>query len=374
MTRLGQQSPPDTHFPFQSEAIAILEKAMSLNPRDAKARYHLANLLFDWQPEKAMALWQASIVLDSSFAMAHRNLAVACAHQKTPDALTQAIAHLEQAVSLPRQYAIHFAELDGFYEAAGTPPETRLAMMEQSQDIVIQRDDATQRLIALKVLDQKYTEAIALMADREFEIWEGGTLTVVDDWVSAHLLRGRGALDSKQYPQALDDFVLAPRIPDNLPSAGRGSGQRRAEVAYWTGLAHEALGRNDQARALRAQAVTPQEASSRPGRGRRDRANAEVYYQALIHQALGQPEEAKALFEQLVESAQSQLDKGESLNLSAPYQNQRSQRNRLAHAHCMMGLGYQGLAAPMQARKSLTRALEIQPGLLLARTAFEMLP
>ena len=370
----AQQRTPDIHFPFQREAIGVLEKAMSLNPDDAMAPYHLGNLLFDWQPDKAVALWRASIILDDTFAMAHRNLAIALAHQKTRDALPQAIACLERAVALPRQYAIHFAELDELYEAAGTPPEKRLTVMETSQDTVIQRDDAAQRLVALKVLGKKYTEAVTLMTGREFEIWEGGSLTVVNDWVSAHLLRGQEAFHAQQYQQALDDFTLAPQIPDNLPSEGRSGAQRDAEVAYWTGLAHEALDQKDRARALWTKAVTSEQTSSRTRRGRRDRIDAEPYFQALIHEALGQTDQSTALLEQLLETAQSQFKDGDKLNLSAPYQDQRSQRNKLANAHTMMGLAYHGLADADMAKASLTKAIEIQPGLLLARVVLETLP
>jgi len=367
--RLAQRMSPDYCFPFQSEAVTVLEMAMTVDPKDARAPYYLGNLLYDWQPKRAMALWKTSIALDPSYAIAHRNLAIAHAREETPAALASAIKYLEQAVDLPHQYAIHFSELDELYEAAGVIPEKRLAVMEKSQDIVLQRDDATQRLIALKVLGNKNTEAITLMTDREFEIWEGGSLTVVNDWVSAHLLRGQSALHARKPDKALDDFLLAPQIPDNLPSAGRAGAQRSAEVAYWTGCAHEALGHHDQARALWTQAVTPKDESPRPRRGRRNRLNAETYFLALIHEKLDQPDQATVLLEQLLKTAQSQLAEGETLNLSAPYQDQRSLRERLANAHTLSGLAYLGLKDSPKAKESLTKALEIQPGLLLAKTA-----
>jgi tetratricopeptide (TPR) repeat protein len=119
--------------------------------------------------------------------------------------------------------------------------------------------------------------------------------------------------------------------------------------------------------------VTSQEESTRPRRQRRNPANAESYYQALIHQKLDQPEQATALFKELLETAQSQLKDGDTLNLSAPYQDQRSQRDRLAHAHTLSGLAYQGLADTPKAKESLAKALEIQPGLLLARITLEKL-
>ena len=140
-----------------------------------------------------------------------------------------------------------------------------------------------------------------------------------------------------------------------------------------TGSAHEALGHNDQARTLWTEAVTPREESSRPRRSRRTRLSAESYFQALIHQKLGQSKRATALFERLLETAQSQLKDADGLNLSAPYQDQRSQRDRLANAHTLAGLAYQGLADTPKAKASLTKALEIQPGLLLAKTTLERL-
>jgi tetratricopeptide (TPR) repeat protein len=277
-------------------------------------------------------------------------------------------------VTLPDIYAVHFAELDELYEAAGTRPKKRLAVMEKAQDTVIHRDDATQRLIALKVLGRKYTEAIALMTDREFEIWEGGSLTVVNDWISAHLLRGQDALGAQDFQQALDNFIKAPQIPKNLPSADHSGGRRRAECAYWTGRAHEALGHRDKAQAIWTEAVSLQKTSSPPPRGRRNGLNAEAYFLGLIHQGLGQPDQATPQFEQLLETAQAQLKDAPELNASATARDQRSQRDRLANAHALMGLAYRGLADAQRAKASLAKALEIQPGLLMARTTLNAMP
>ena len=109
---------PDYVFPFQAEAIPVLRRAMQLNPADARAPYYLGNLLYDWQPEEAVKLWEQSAALDPSFAIVQRNLAVAYRHQPPTNDLARAIARLEQAVSGPVKYARHFAELDELYAAA----------------------------------------------------------------------------------------------------------------------------------------------------------------------------------------------------------------------------------------------------------------
>ena len=66
---------PEYVFPFQQEAIGVLEQAVKADAKDARARYYLGNLLYDWQPEAAMKLWEASSAIDPSLAMVHRNLA-----------------------------------------------------------------------------------------------------------------------------------------------------------------------------------------------------------------------------------------------------------------------------------------------------------
>ena len=62
--RLAMAAPPDYVFPFQNEAIDVLRAAMKTNPRDARASYYLGNVLYDWQPEEATKMWEASAAID----------------------------------------------------------------------------------------------------------------------------------------------------------------------------------------------------------------------------------------------------------------------------------------------------------------------
>ena len=124
--------PPDYVFPFQNEAIEVLRRAMTANPRDARAPYYLGNVLYDWQPEEATRMWEKSAALDPSFAITHRNLATAYMHQASGADIDKAIAELELAVSREPKYALHFTELDELYEQAGVPLEKRLALSEEN--------------------------------------------------------------------------------------------------------------------------------------------------------------------------------------------------------------------------------------------------
>src|SRR5262249_1171500 len=69
--------PSEYCFPSRLEEIEILESAMQVNSRDAKAPYYLGNLLYDRRRhEEAIRLWEKSTKLDGTFSVAWRNLGI----------------------------------------------------------------------------------------------------------------------------------------------------------------------------------------------------------------------------------------------------------------------------------------------------------
>jgi hypothetical protein len=146
----------------------------------------LGSLLFDHQPDAAFAWWDNAVNGDPDFAMARRNLGIACAHGWGGGNLETAARELEKAVEKSRDYPLHFHELD-----------------------------------------------------RVYDVWEGGTSTADDDWTDAHVLRGRRHLEAGNAEAALLDFREAAEHPDNLPSEARGSELRWPECLYWTAVASD---------------------------------------------------------------------------------------------------------------------------------------
>ncbi len=376
--QLAQKMPPDYVFPFQYEVIDVLVQAMKANPRDARAPYYLGNLLFDWQPDEAVRLWEKSVSLDDSFPIVHRNLGIAYSRSKTGSDLNKAIASLEKAVSLERKYPLHFAELDTLYEAAGAPPEKRLAVLERNHGVVAERDDSLAREVGLKVTLGNYDDAIKLMTGRRFAVWEGGSLNVADDWTDAHILRGHQRFDAKRYREALADYQTATAIPDNLPAEMRFGGGRDAETAYWIGNAYEVLGDLEQARQFWQKATAGDASRLRrpgaPGGGFPGvlaiSGGAQSYYQARALEKLGQSDKAQALFQNLVKSGAQMLQQASAkIDFFASFGEQQSQRSRLANAHYIAGLGYLGLNEKEKARQEFTQALQFSPDHLGARTS-----
>ncbi len=370
---LAMSMPTDYVFPFQNEAIDVLHDAIANNPRDARAHYYLGNLLYDWQPEEATRMWKASETLDPSFAIVHRNLAAAYMHQASGADLRGAIAELEQAVSVEPRYALHFTELDELYEQAGVPLDRRLNLFKQNASIVMRRDDALNRYLALQIATGDLDDAIQTMTTHAFAVAEGENLNVADHWSDAHILRAQREIRAKHYAEALTDLKAAAKVPANLPiSSDSGSFNVRApEIDYWTGVAYHGLGDKQKAAESWRQAIA--------ARGRRDSRMGEAtageraqgYFQGLAFERLGQEEKAQELFQELVRSGERELkdaampaEQGEKRQESG-----LSPRSSSANASYLAGLGYLGLKDWASAKDRLKQAVQMSPDLLGARIA-----
>ena len=365
---LAAKMPPDYVFPFQSEAIAVLRRAMEANPTDARAPYYLGNLLFDWQPEEAVKLWEKSVALDPSFSIAYRNLATAYA-QQGEKGFDKAIASLEKAVACEEKYALHFYELDQLYEAIGAPLEKRLALLEKHHDIVSRRDDALALEISLKVDMGQHDEAIELMHDRSFDTWEGGGRgRVSDSWTDAHLLRGHRHFAAGRYQEALADYRTSIEFPENLQAGISRGSRRRPEMAYWIGSAYEGLGDLEKAAQHWQESSSSEIRRSRRFRGLSTR-SVQRYYQALSLRKLGQADKAEETFKGLVESGQRALERKTERDFSSELEERQYRQSQLTLAHYIAGLGYLGLGEDEKARQELAQALQANPDHLGAKTA-----
>ena len=286
------------------EMIPVLEAAMQANPADARAPYYLGNLLYDWQPERAVALWEKSATLNADFPVVYRNLAMVYAKQD--GARDKVLANLEKAAKFGGN-AMVFSELDKLYEENGLAPEKRLALLESHQP-VINRDEVIAREVNLEIFAGKADAALELLKTRFFRAWEGGgRFSLGDSWVNANLVRGHQRFAARQFKEALAAYQAASELPATLQEAGGSLAARKGEVDYWIGNAYEALGEKEKARqSWRAAAETsgtPESGRGRPGEGGeggRGRnpvgggaagahvAQAAGYYQALALEKLGE--------------------------------------------------------------------------------------
>jgi tetratricopeptide (TPR) repeat protein len=367
--RVARQANPNYCFPFRLEEIAVLRRAMEVNPKDARAPYYLGNLLYDLQPAEAVKMWEKSRSLDDSFALVHRNLG--WAYARTENSNAKAIASLEKAVSLWENARL-LGELDRMYEDEGAPASQRLAMLEKHHKAVLERDDVLSREVRLKIQSGQYDDALALLGDRRWNVWEGGA-SVHDLYVDALLLRGQQSMKEKKYKDALKDYEAALEYPENF-SVGRPSrGDKSPMINYYIGSAYEALADADKAKAAYQKSVAE---TGEGGRGRRggagDRTDIQ-YCQARAWEKLGEPERAQPIFKALIEFGQGALKGGATEDFFAKFGERQSRKVRLAQAHYALGLGYLGTGKEAEAKSEFEKALELNANHLGAMTKLSAL-
>jgi tetratricopeptide (TPR) repeat protein len=343
-----------------------------------RAPYYLGNLLYDWQPEEATRLWEASATLDPSFAITHRNLAIAYMHQASGADITKAIFELEKAVSSEHKYALHFTELDELYEEAGTPLEKRLTLFRQNASVVARRDDALNRYVALQVAAGQLDDAIQTMTVHTFAVAEGENINVVEHWAEAYILRAQKKIEAQRYAEALKDLQAAATIPANLPIGFDIANVHQPEIAYWTGIAYAGSSDTQRAEEFWKRAVAP--SSPAPAR-RMNRSNGAAsgktqdYYRGLAFQKLGQEDRAQELFRGMVQFGQNELQPPPPTTEASGFYPERhvSPRARAANAHYLTGLGYMGLKDQAAAKAELSQAVQLSPALVGARVALSRL-
>ena len=364
----ASQQPLAYVFPFQQEVIDVLRSAIDANPMDARAPYYLGNLLYDWQPGEAVALWEKSSVLDPGAPITWRNLGIAYSHQIAEGSQSKAIACLEKAINVPNPYPTHFAELDMLYKSDGRPVEKRLAVLEKNQKVVNEKNDALGAMINLKIFAGKIDEAITLLKSRTFSIWEGSNVfNTGQAWADAHLIKGLNSFSEKNFREALSDFQMALTPPENLRAIGLIT--RRNQITYWTGCAYAALGEKDKAKESWNEVVSS-ENQAKPEANLQE----QYYFIALSRKNLGSKDDVEAVFRKLAD-LKTNINSDESGNQDYQFisGNKLPSRDDQALLHYISGLGYAGLGDKVKAGEQFKAALALSPDYLNAKITLDQL-
>ena len=339
--------PSDYCFPFRLETIGVLNAALEASPSDARAYYYLGTLLFDLQPEKAIACWEKSRSLDDNFALVHRNLG--WAYYRLQDRVPEAIDSYEKALACNRFDPRLYLETDILYEIGNVSPERRLAALEKNHDVVSTRNESFVREITVLVLSGKCDKAIDYLANNFFHVREGGG-EIHDVYVDAHLLKGLESMKEKRFAKALEHFQKASEYPENL-SVGRPKNDPRApQVAYHVGVAHEALGDAQKANDFYKIAADQQDTSRLPET---------QFYQALSLKKLGREADATKVFDRLIETGKKSLAREESSDFFAKFGEQETRQAREASARFIIGLGLLGKGRDDEAKLEFTDAVRL---------------
>jgi tetratricopeptide (TPR) repeat protein len=297
---------------------------------------------------------------EPGFSITWRNLGIA--YYNVGHDPERAMACYERAFKVNPGDGRVFSELSQLLCRTGTPAEDRLARLKERLDLVQERDDLSVELATLYNQTGQPQKALDYITSRRFHPWEGGTGRVWTQFVTAHLLLARSALDAGDADRALEHLGSARVCPGNL-------GERKhllwpdAHLDYFAGLAKRALGDGEGASASFQRVL---EARADDGSGLADTLSDMVYYQALALRALGREAEAEGRLEEMLDVARQRLNEEPERSFadSVPqfvFAEEDLEIQRRTHTTYLIGLAHLGLGQSAEAEAAFHAVLERDP-------------
>ncbi len=349
-------------FPNRIEEVLILQNALELNDRAAKAAYSLGNFWYAArQYDRAIECWETSAAICPDFPTVWRNLSLA--YYNKQDNKTKALEALEKAFHLDENDSRILMELDQLYKRLGYSHERRLAFLEVHLSATEERDDLSIERITLYNQLGRYAEAKALIAGRKFHPWEGGEGKITGQYVLCRVELAKMALRERRYADALALLEETDRYPYNL-GEGKLANAEENDIWYYKGVAYRGL--DDEANAkVCFEKATVGSAEPQQAFYYNDQQPDKIFYQGLAWRALGNENRARGCFNKLIKHGEKHLFDtcridyfAVSLPDLAIWEDDLNKRNRI-HCNYVMGLGYLGLNEPSKAAGFLDKVIEL---------------
>ncbi|MBO9204108.1 MULTISPECIES: tetratricopeptide repeat protein [Niastella] len=357
---LGANADSQTCFPNRLEDIAVLQLASTLNPKDAKAPYYLANLWYDKrQYEEAIAQWELSAQRDDKFPTVFRNLGIAYFNKQQDH--SKALACYEKAFALDTSDARVLMELDQMYKRLNKDVVTRLQLLEKHLSVVEQRDDLYLERASLYNFVGQYEKAYQLIMDRQFHPWEGGEGKVSAQYQFSLIEVAKKCLQAKDYEKAIWLLQQAQEFPHNL-GEGKLYGAQENDIYYWLGMGYMGLGNSGKGMECFARATN---GLSQPSAALfyNDQQPDKIFYQGMAWQQLGNKEQAAAIFNSLIEYGRAHREDDIRIDyfaVSLPdlliFDVDLNTRNKI-HCDYLSALGFLGLGDTLGAKACFERVL-----------------
>ncbi len=238
--KAAAKASPDYCFPSRLEEIPILEAAMRANPADARAPYYLGNLFYDRKRHaESIRLWETSAKLDPGYSVVWRNLGIGYFNiLKQP---ARARSAYEKAFRANPADARLLYERDQLWKRLREKPRKRLRELEKYPRLVQRRDDLSVELCALYNQTGLHEKALAIIAARKFQPWEGGEGQALGQHVRTHAALGRRALERGDAGRARAHFEQALKSPSNLGEASHLLANQ-SDIHYWLGVVLDQIG------------------------------------------------------------------------------------------------------------------------------------
>lgn len=340
------ESSSDYVFPNRIEDVSVLQKAIEIQPHDAKAYYYLGNLWYDKREyNNAISCWEKSVMIDDNFATVHRNLSLAYYNKLNKP--KKALVALEKAFALDDTDGRVLMELDHLYKRLNTPHKVRLQLLETHLHLTNSRDDLFLERVTLYNQLMQYEKAKELITSYRFHPWEGGEGKVVIQYLTCHLELAKRAIETGENEEALLLLNQAENYPSNL-GEGKLFNAQENDIYYLKGLVHEQLNRQQEAKEYYKKAT---EGISEPMQAifYNDAQPDKIFYQGLAWQKLDNGTKAQKIFQRLITFGDTHINDNITIDyfaVSLPdllvFDLDLNLRNKI-HCKYLIGLGNLGL-------------------------------
>ena len=360
----AEKASPIYCFPNKLEDIAVLEEAISADMVSPKANYYLGCLYYDkLQFSRAIELWEESERLDGEYPTLLRNLALGYYNKCGKPELAK--EKLEKAFALDTKDARVFLELDQLYKKLNMAPSKRLKNYEKHLELTEERDDVLIEYITVLNSCGLYQKAYDTIMSHTFRPWEGAEGKVTTQYKVALTELAKEKLGSGEYEAVKNLMEKALVYPHNL-GEGRLEGTKDNNLYYYLGVAKEALGDSEGAKAAyEAACVGDNEPAGMMYYY--DQPADMILYQGLAYEKLGNRREACARFYKLIDYGENHIRDNMRIDyfaVSLPdfliFEEDLNKKN-VAHCYYLMGLGKLGLGQNEKAAEDFAQVLERDP-------------
>lgn len=335
----AESMPSDYCYPFRWEEIPILESAMRMNADDAKAAYYLGNLYFEYQPQKAIALWEESLKKDSEFYIAWRNLALA--YQKYGKDDAKALVYMKNAFERNKKDARLLFELDELNDANKLCTKEKYELLKKNFSVGKQRPETVLRMATRAMENGNYKEALKIM-DENFIIESEGAREQQDNYLNSYLILAMQCSAKGRYKEANSYLDKALNYPIGL--YGRSV---YAKIYYIAGSVYEQQRLMDKAKVMYDKVMDVNV----------EKDTEAIYYKAMALQKQGEEVNANTLLNDILKN----LDKETNSFFSQFGESNVKVDKRKSARLYYEGLAYEGLGKKDMAIRKYKEALLMNP-------------
>ena len=296
----GEKANPDYCFPNKVMESLILKNAIAVLESNGlkapMAHYYLGELLYDKkQYGTAVSHWRQTVCALPGFALAHRNLSIACFNHGDKSLAATEIA---EAVKLEPENSRFLLEQEQLLKRLDRPVKERLAILEAHKAIIPDRYALMLAYVSLLNQDGQHEKALDLLTHYTFHVWEGGEGKVADEYKIALFALCEKALAENKPEEAIAYAERTLSYPVNL-GEGKLENVPDNRAYYLIGLACQQLGDLEKAKACFTKAALGAQ-TPEPVRYYNDQPSDYIFWQGLAFHALGDDEKAKKSFHQLI--------------------------------------------------------------------------